>query len=322
MKQDDGLNSNISSDTTSAVRGNVTTQPSLIFHPDFSTPAPNSHLPVILKTSDEINFHVDLAILSEHSSFFATLASLPSPTPKANNAQDNVIPLPSATSTGLHLILSVLHPNTNQDFLVSLTLSEDPPFSLLEQALDVADVYDFPSFPMLLAIHFEDHPFMQFALAALADDENMARSASRMTITGSMSDLPSCAEKLLGIYAPGYLHRLQDLHTLREHAYRKAIHSLKFEGQVYNGINDFTKKCLKHGGCLGYRSVRGRFKHLRMKAADAVIHDLASKSSGSANRIDAECVRQVAACRICTTRLTRTFTRAMMSYWYNTRTTI
>lgn len=301
-----------SSDTPDRVPAETTNidNVALSFHPDYvHTTYPDQ---VILLSNDGTAFASRLPLLVETSPFFRDILTLPI---LVGNHELNtyrglrMISLPSASKIGLERVLDCLRR--------SISGENDPvvrPMPDIVDALAVIEAYDIPLAGKLLADNFaldhQDKPLEAYAVAAAIGDERLAESLSTATLQYDISQIQPWAQSLLSNKAPAYQSRLYRLHARHTRAMSILHTSMMTSQKMNNGINNFTKGCLKHGGCPGFQSTDGDFRSLRSEVAAAAYNAIAA-APGIATFVMEREVDRAVTCGTCAFRFKATFAMAL-----------
>lgn len=238
------------------------------FHMDFA--APSNEDDVILISESGTRFHTSLHLLAGYSTFFKGLAALPTTNIRA---QPPLLELPSATTDALAAALTLITPGKNIDWLVAQSLSYDGAAfgRIIQELCELADAYDFEDILAFLPIRLDHSPWLRFALAAVADDEQAAVAFSKETVNLNIADITVSAQAVLERLGVDRFARLRTLHETRKKAWDRFVLAVKHTQVASNGFNDFGIKCRRRFsvGCAGYALSGGSFTRLRKIAADA-----------------------------------------------------
>jgi hypothetical protein len=275
------------------------------------------------------------SLLAKYSSFFATLKDLPRP----DEADEPVIPLPSATSAGLALVISVLEDcdraesakaaqreaaslaaaDAQKSAATNMPLNEvdwttvsETDLEHVNAAITVADAYGIPVF----TTHYLDKvhkaiaadPCLAFTMAALAKDEYKARISSG-DLLGSTRSLSVGMKTLLEQHAPEYLVGLARHQAAYTFARYKLLGALKYGTPMANGFNDYGKMCKRRfHGCEAYDQHHS-FKKMRIAYANQEYEKLIriGLSNDHWYHVDVGCQK-------CSTRVSRCFRWAMADF--------
>ena len=241
---------------------------------------------------------------------FQSLLILPKPfEDKASN--DNIIDLPSATTAGLHLVLCAIcehsptHDSNNLAFV-----------SLVQEAFDVADAYDFTNLGDDLARYFRDDTFLGYALAGSSDDQYSACSALERILHLDVLHMFPVIRLILDDddKISRFLVRLNALRAARVAALQRMEAGFIKDLPMCNGFMDFGKKCLTARGCIGYRRTGGKFSSLRRMAALKANDAIMVTEYGLENKAMEEAVSGAVGCERCSARIIQTFAAGIQDY--------
>lgn len=240
--------------------------------------------------------------------------------------------LPSAKSSGLHLVLDTLGVIESMTLVAAsnytarnLTMSAvldfqafndrwplDAVFQYLAPAVQLADAYDIPKFIAYMCLILPDDPWHQYLMAALSENETLAKKTSRETIKYHISDMPPPVVSILYKSAPSYLWRLRKLHTEKMESYPGIKMAWRCAFPMYDKNEDFGHRCQKGKFgvplCIPHEEFKGNFGRLRATAADRACGILKREKSDEkvkkAIKDDLECW---ISCHRCRRRLVTTF---------------
>ncbi|KAH9951141.1 hypothetical protein B0H21DRAFT_719747 [Amylocystis lapponica] len=179
---------------------------------------------VILRTSDNVDFHVHKLILSEASPIFETMFGLPQPaTPVSTETQDgNPVVHVSENAQALDRLLRICYPTA------------DPVLDTIEDVrsvLEAAEKYDMES-ARALCIRafmvpkiFEKEPFAVYAIAYYLRLEDETRKAARMTLRFEFPNVNPTSPSPLGLelISGRALYALIDYRSRCSQAARNAV---------------------------------------------------------------------------------------------------
>lgn len=312
-----------------------------VIHPLYPCRHPDDTL---LVTEDSVGFYVSLALITRHCGFFEGYESLkkeitgeeessPMESGGKEECHTERRELPSAKSSGLHLVLDTL------GVIESLTLAAeaanytarnlamsavldfqafndrwplDAVFQHLAPAVQLADAYDIPKFIAYMCLIIPDDPWHQYLMAALSNNETFAKKTSRETVKYHISDMPPPVVSILYKNAPSYLWRLRKLHTEKMESYPGLKMAWRCAFPMYDKNEDFGHRCQKGKFgvplCIPHGDFNGDFGRLRAKAADRAFGILKREKSDEkvkkAIKGDLECW---ISCHRCRRRLVKTF---------------
>lgn len=240
--------------------------------------------------------------------------------------------LPSAKSSGLHLVLDTLGIIESMTLAAAsnytvrnLTMSAvldfqafndrwplDAVFQYLAPAVQLADAYDIPKFIAYMCLILPDDPWHQYLMAALSENETLAKKTSRETIKYHISDMPPPVVSILYKSAPSYLWRLRKLHTEKMESYPGLKMAWRCAFPMYDKNEDFGHRCQKGKFgvplCIPHGDFKGDFGRLRATAVDRAFGILKREKSDEkvkkAIKDDLECW---ISCHRCRRRLVTTF---------------
>ncbi|KAK4685786.1 hypothetical protein P7C73_g4354, partial [Tremellales sp. Uapishka_1] len=283
----------------------------LAFHPAFDVIASSN---IVLQANDKLCFRFSLDSLIRHSAFFHDLSSLPT------GDASNIIELPTASSGGLLLVLSLV--NVLDDDAVMLGELD---VSQVKEAVPIIDAYDFTRvgkrlYLVLLARPGAGSVFDAFAFAAAIGDPFLAKAASENSLLHPIDSMSSWAQDLLEKYAADDLVRLKTLHWRRERGMYLLEDYIHHHEPMCNGPRPqgFTNKCRKGGGFDTSRAYYGDFDRLRSEVADNVIEAIRGLHSLRIESAIADTVDDLVGCEACAYRLRRTFCMGFTLYdhWF------
>lgn len=275
----------------------------------------------MIQCSDEVTILASFKLLAKYSSFFATLESLPRPA----SSDEAIIPLPSATSSGLVLVIAVL--DTAESSKAEATtptaaakaedwrLVHDSDLPHIANAIQIADAYDIPILQEMyfspIMKRYMSQALLAFAIAALFKVKEKADPLAR-GIVRSGSRLSQITQNVLKDHSPEYLIALDGLIARYEAAKTQLEYDLKYGEDMTNGFNDYGRRC--GGNKRGYASCPAYdrqydFIKMRIKAADKALFHITSEIY-----ITSRYGRYEVGCQRCTTRISRCFNRAGMRF--------
>lgn len=312
-----------------------------VIHPLYPCRHPDD---ILLVTEDSVGFYVSLALITRHCGFFEGYESLkkeitgeeessPMESGGKEECHTERRELPSAKSSGLHLVLDTL------GVIESLTLAAeaanynarnlamsavldfqafndrwplDAVFQHLAPAVQLADAYDIPKFIAYMCLIIPDDPWHQYLMAALSNNETFAKKTSRETVKYHTSDMPPPVVSILYKNAPSYLWRLRKLHTEKMESYPGLKMAWRCAFPMYDKNEDFGHRCQKGKFgvplCIPHGDFNGDFGRLRATAADRAFGILKREKSDEkvkkAIKGDLECW---ISCHRCRRRLVKTF---------------
>ncbi|ADV22341.1 hypothetical protein I305_02788 [Cryptococcus gattii E566] len=312
-----------------------------VIHPLYPCRHPDD---ILLVTEDNVGFYVSLALITRHCGFFEGYESLkkeitgeeessPMESGGKEECHTERRELPSAKSSGLHLVLDTL------GVIESLTLAAeaanytarnlamsavldfqafndrwplDAVFQHLAPAVQLADAYDIPKFIAYMCLIIPDDPWHQYLMAALSNNETFAKKTSRETVKYHISDMPPPVVSILYKNAPSYLWRLRKLHTEKMESYPGLKMAWRCAFPMYDKNEDFGHRCQKGKFgvplCIPHGDFNGDFGRLRATAADRAFGILKREKSDEkvkkAIKGDLECW---ISCHRCRRRLVKTF---------------
>lgn len=274
---------------------------------------------VTLVSSTGTSFITSRKLLTHHSSFFASLLSIPEPALDADARSEPLI-LPSASSQGLALILAILESvgTTSDKKLPSsaykywMGISEED-LAVIAEAAICADAYDIPTFDKAFILpilaRMKHQPLIAFAVAAITNHTSLLPTLAKQTVEDCAtfrSNLPSSISFVLNRYAPQAKSRLTALYLRADSSQRELKRELLYNARIPNENQGFSKRC--EGKCSAYES-QNSWKKLRTDAGKAVYDDMMEDPDEATDTffgIRSVVMRNVS-CRICATRLTRAF---------------
>ena len=264
---------------------------SLVFDPKWALLTAGDD--VIVRSNEGVCFYISLGLLAAHSSFFAGIASLPA----LNSVltRDIIIDLASATTKCTQIALSLLdsmftgleplnHFDDGEVAAVKLRHHFDDidlpkVCSLFRELVVFADVYDCPELLERLRPCLSRSVWLQFALAAIQRNEDMAISIADVILNPrnnrSLIRAPVVIGKLLDEFVPGYDARLHYAISARRRAWslfetavRRMSKSIQHSG--------FGAECRKGQGCQAIRQY-GSFRDFRRRAVDVAFDAVRSE---------------------------------------------
>ena len=266
-------------------------------------------------------------LLARYSSFFSTLKDLPRPDEK----EETVIPLPSATSTGLALVISVLEDydtaieakgkaattgegaaminDGTDDMAADWTTVSEADLAHIAAAMDVADAYDIPVFTThyVSKVHqaIAKDPALAFTMASLAKDEIKARQSAGDMLARAC-ELTGAMKTLLEHYSPEYLAA----HQAHRQAYTERrltlLYDLKHHTPMTNGFNDYGQMCKRHHHGCSTHNKYASWKKMRVAYATQE-HETIARIAMTDNHW----YHVNVGCQKCSTRVSRCFGRAL-----------
>lgn len=174
----------------------------------FSTLLNNPDADTVLRSSDNIDFHIDLAILAAASTVFKDMSTFPTPTPHEDGP--TIVPL-QESSTTLEPLLKLIHPATlpNLRYTTNLDVYRD--------ILKAADKYQMPKVVPILELVLVDPKYFRvdtaekalhmFAMASQYGAPLLARFAARALLAFPPLHERARIPELAGVSATTY-HRL------------------------------------------------------------------------------------------------------------------
>jgi hypothetical protein len=225
----------------------------------FAASVPNN---TTLVSSDGMGFNFSLVLLTELSTFFRDLVTLPGVMPES-------IDLPSASMVGLDCVLTVIRD--------TLTGNKTPthffdPATILE-ALDISDVYDLPMVGPILMSSFSrlcpTQIFPLYALAVITKDTQLARDMAGKILAKGMLDIDPWTTKILKERHPLQLICLYELHMLRQTQLDGLRDDMANGTHVQSGLNNFVRPCSVRP-CSSSVEFDGSFVMMRSTVANAV----------------------------------------------------
>ncbi|TYJ52445.1 hypothetical protein B9479_006956 [Cryptococcus floricola] len=297
---------------------------------------------ILLLTSDNIGFYVSLAFLTRYSGFFADFESFPQSEgekPDADKFECETREVPNATSLGLHLVLDAL--KEIEDMALLSTLSHDPlpgfkpssePFVdqwplekvyiHLGDAVKLADAYDIPEFSAYMRIVLPPTAWHQYLMAALTENEALAKTASTQTLPDHIEDMPPEVVSILYKHAPNFLMRIRSLHKRKRKSLPGLTLAMIRAAPMSDGTADFGRKCKQKGGCKSYVKYEQlapdlRWKNFRADAGEAMrgVTEKAKRDEEVEWLMD-QAIDVHVDCKVCGDRLLKTFKHA----WENWKT--
>lgn len=298
---------------------------------------------ILLITEDNVGFYVSLSFITRHCGFFEGYESLkkeitgeeessPMKSGGKEECHTERRELPSAKSSGLHLVLDTLgviesmtlaaaSNYTARNLAMSAVLDFqafndrwplDVVFQYLAPAVQLADAYDIPKFIAYMCLILPDGPWHLYLMAALSENETLAKKTSRETIKYHISDMPPPVVSILYKSAPSYLWRLRKLHTEKMESYPGLKMAWRCAFPMYDKNEDFGHRCQKGKFgvplCIPHGDFKGDFGRLRATAADRAFGILKREKSDEkvkkAIKDDLECW---ISCHRCRRRLVTTF---------------
>ncbi|ODO07008.1 hypothetical protein I350_04375 [Cryptococcus amylolentus CBS 6273] len=297
---------------------------------------------ILLLTSDNVGFYVSLAFLTRYSGFFADFESFPQSDGEkadADKFECETREVPNATSLGLHLVLDALTEVENMALLS--TLPHDPlpgfkpsskPFvdqwplekvyNHLGDAVKLADAYDIPEFSAYMRIVLPSTAWHQYLMAALSENETLAKTASTLTLPYHVENMPPEVVSILYKQAPNFLMRIRSLHKRKRKSLPGLTLAMIRAVPMADGTADFAKKCKRNGGCSSYVRYEHlapdlRWKKFRADAGETMgdITENAKRDEG-VERLMRRAINDHVDCQVCGARLLKTFDYA----WQNWKT--
>ena len=242
-------------------------------HPAYSRP-PVTQDVLVLRTRDNVLFHVPRAVLVSLSESFANLVDL-----QFNASEADPLELPSASSKGLALVLEALKHYTLD------TIDRKLFYDALVDALIVTDAYDIPRFQdqvriesIRIADPLSTIAFHHFLVAAALNDERVMRQRAWDTISLGIAAVSPDVASFFRAHDPLPLDRLADLHKRYGapwYRLRQALIGLNGEKSAFDrfGYRCDTTSYRWHGcGCVAYRKFGGDYATMRQAAALALLH--------------------------------------------------
>ena len=229
---------------------------------------------VIVQSNEGVCFHISMDLLAKHSSFFAGLATLPTPTLIYD--RDRIIELPSASTKSLQIALSLLvndnipawFANQRGDVCTELV------YHSIRDLVTFTDIYDFPELLKEVSPYIRSD-WLRYAIAAINADEDSARSISATIVRDDRpfraTGFPTHEYKLLEEFAPLYRVRLQNLLDNRRSAWTTCKVGIRHTTPAFNGFGYFGQKCCQGRVCSAFLKYNGSFKALRRRAAYVAI---------------------------------------------------
>lgn len=272
-----------------------------VVHPLYPRKHPDD---ILLITEDNVGFYVSLAFITRHCGFLEGYESLkkgiieegksnPTEDEEKEECQAERRELPSAVSWGLHLVLDTLgviesmtlavdpFPSTAQNLPMSAVLDPqtfndrwplDKVFQYLAPAVQLADAYDIFEFIAYMGMILPSDPWHRYLIAALSENETLAKETSTETLKYHISDMPPPVVSILYKSAPSYLWRLRKLHTMKMESYPGLKMAWACAFPMYDKNEDFGSRCQKgkYGTpmCIPYETFEGNFGRLRAVAAE------------------------------------------------------
>jgi hypothetical protein len=259
-----------------------------LFHPDFPSCYPLGG--TITECQGGISFRFPLDLLSistpfadaaEISCFAGSDSGSDSDSGcdfSTRSTRDETITLTNVPPQGFHILLTALHPLTPYFSLHDKVsrLGSKSVDDLLE-GYQVAEILDIPTptFSRLLIPYFRN-PFTKFALSTATSslygskvDNDLVQSMTMGTLQLPFDSMPRFANWLLLALNPEYHVRLRVLHEERQKM-PTTLFKAFCGAPTPDGVDAFSKKCLKLG-CPASRSVKkGCWMQLRARAASQV----------------------------------------------------
>ena len=259
-------------------------------------------------------------ILAKYSPFFATLRDLPRP----DGLHASVIPLPSASSTGLALVISVLEDLNATSAAdagatvagggteVDWTTVSEADLAHVTAAMEVADAYDIPAFTSYYIdkVHkaMDKNPSLAFTMAALGKDQQKAKQSAR-DILRLGHRLSTGMTALLQEHAPEYLDALRTFTSRYDRAHTKFLADLRSNETMENGFNDYGQMCKRdYHGCVTHDRYKS-FRKMRVAYANQEFHKLVDIAFSESHWYHVN-----VGCQKCSTRISRCFRRALQNF--------
>lgn len=311
-----------------------------VVHPLYPRKHPDD---ILLITEDNVGFYVSLAFITRHCGFLEGYESLKKgiiEEGKSNPTEDEEKEcqaerreLPSAVSWGLHLVLDTLgviesmtlavdpFPSTAQNLPMSAVLdpqtfndrwSLDKVFQYLAPAVQLADAYDIFEFIAYMGMILPSDPWHRYLIAALSENETLAKETSTETLKYHISDMPPPVVSILYKSAPSYLWRLRKLHTMKMESYPGLKMAWACAFPMYDKNEDFGSRCQKgkYGTpmCIPYETFEGNFGRLRAVAAERAFGILKrEKIDEKVKKAITNDIARWISCFRCRRRLVKTF---------------
>jgi len=257
------------------------------------------------------------------SSFFANIESTFHNQKDDDTVIETIITLPSATSKGLALALTVLQKSILGD---PIELSNDKDAAVLIEALSVTKAYDLPIITSLIlrqaVVQFDDEPFVLYAVAVIAGDEPTAVHASRLTLPFDIDlFLPDKLGRILQEHNLYALSRLGDLHHNRKRGFEK-FKQLLLRYQAVPDGERFTKACSKGKGCEAFEMFKGDFGDLRQRTGEAFYEVFVAMSGVDARTVLTSMIKGIVQCEKCAGRISKCFAHALWTFEKKAKSTI
>lgn len=312
-----------------------------VVHPLYPRKHPDD---ILLITEDNVGFYVSLAFITRHCGFLEGYESLkkgiieegksnPTEDEEKEECQAERRELPSAVSWGLHLVLDTLgviesmtlavdpFPSTAQNLPMSAVLdpqtfndrwSLDKVFQYLAPAVQLADAYDIFEFIAYMGMILPSDPWHRYLIAALSENETLAKETSTETLKYHISDMPPPVVSILYKSAPSYQWRLRKLHTMKMESYPGLKMAWACAFPMYDKNEDFGSRCQKgkYGTpmCIPYETFEGNFGRLRAVAAERAFGILKrEKIDEKVKKAITNDIARWISCFRCRRRLVKTF---------------
>lgn len=312
-----------------------------VVHPLYPRKHPDD---ILLITEDNVGFYVSLAFITRHCGFLEGYESLkkgvieeeksnPTKDEEKEECQAERRELPSALSWGLHLVLDTLgviesmtlavdpFPSTAQNLPMSAVLDPqtfndrwplDAVFQYLAPAVQLADAYDISEFIAYMGMILPSDPWHRYLMAALSENETLAKEMSTETLKYHISDMPPPVVSILYKSAPSYLWRLRKLHTMKMESYPGLKMAWACAFPMYDKNEDFGSRCQKgrYGTpiCIPYETFEGNFGRLRAVAAERAFGILKrEKNDEKVKKAIRNDIARWISCFRCRRRLVKTF---------------
>lgn len=312
-----------------------------VVHPLYPRKHPGD---ILLITEDNVGFYVSLPFITRHCGFLEGYESLKKeitgeqkPSLKEHEEKEECQAerreLPSAMSWGLRLVLDTLgviesmtlaidsFSSTAQSLSSSAVLDPqtfndrwplDVVFQYLAPAVRLADAYDIPEFIAYMGMILPDDPWHRYMMAALSENETLAKETSTETVKYHISDMPPPVVSILYKSASSYLWRLRKLHTKKMESYPGLKMAWGCAFPMYDKNEDFGSRCQKgkYGVpmCITYENFEGDFARLRAVAAERAFGILKrEKSDEKVKKAIKDDIGRWISCFRCRRRLLKTF---------------
>lgn len=282
---------------------------------------------VHIQTGDDQIIPASFALLTKYSTFISDLPHL-----EHNHSTDSdiiLLPLPSATSGGMRLVLNLLE-------TVGSTSESSSPWSELTimdlqdilDAITIADAYSISSFQTILldsAIKYlSKKPLLDWAIYVLAStrtDERQRPNILQDTLRAYLEILPSEIRAKIFIHVPYSVWALERY----QRGWIKLVNRLRKKLSVlakpHNGFNDYSRACRgtdsgRKLGCAAFRFT-DNWVNLRFQASEAVLSRCAKAESELNDEVIRGAIDLVVTCPKCATRLLATFRPALCDFGRN-----